>query len=361
MIYAYKYLSHKIEKFHENIAYFFEQMFKHDLAVYNDDVLFKADFKIIINDSNKLVGNFKEITEKYHKLSNADKKTIQDAYKNNCEIEHLCNNTGAYKPVKYTEISDTAFRKVLKDFLTELWDEYYFVNSIKDNFGTIQEHFTAFKKHQTAKVCPFCGLLPLKPSTSIHRNAYDHYIPKSLYPFVSVNFKNLFPMCNECNSDEKKQTDTPYNNNLCRRKVFYPFDTFYDSSKLEISITANHVFKFKNINQVLEENDWDLAILLAGIEDPRLVSWDEIFCIKRRYKENLIDYQITWFDDFVVKRYIENTKDGLHYNRFKDILLDEAKSQIKDNPLSVLRYVYFNFLFSLPDFETRLIETINVK
>lgn len=30
------------------------------------------------------------------------------------------------------------------------------------------------------------------------REAYDHYRPKPLYPFNSVNFRNLAPACHEC-------------------------------------------------------------------------------------------------------------------------------------------------------------------
>jgi hypothetical protein len=359
MIYSYKYLPHPIENFHTNIAYFFQQLFANDLVVYDEDVLLQAAFIPIINDSGKLVNSLKEITRKYHLLTISDKQIITDALSSNCDMVNLCNNTGGITPVKYTQITDEPFRKLLKDFLTSLWEDYYFVNSIRDTFGTVQEHFIEFKKHQGAFVCPFCGLNPLKPSTSIYRNAYDHYIPKGIYPFISVNFKNLFPICHECNSDEKKTTDILYNGSL-RRKVFFPFDTTYLENELTISIIPLQGYNPLNLKTLLDEIDWEIAINLAGINDPRLKSWDEIFHIKRRYKESLCDYQKIWFEDFVIKRYKQDLHDGLTFDRFRDKLLDDAKCQIKDNSLSILRFVYFNFLFSIPDFESKLKETLNV-
>ncbi|MGE0638204.1 MAG: hypothetical protein AB7P01_17295 [Bacteroidia bacterium] len=357
MIYAYKPLTHKIEKFHENFAYFFEKMIEKDLAAYDEKKLLRKPFAKIINASGKLVGDMKKIVEQYHLLSKADKKVIKDALGNNCEIESLCDNSGGFTPVKYEQITDETFRKLLKDFLTELWEGYYFVNSIRDNFGTVQEHFLKFKEHQGTHVCPFCGLLPLKPAKGVYRNAYDHYIPKAFYPFVSVNYQNLFPICTDCNSDEKKATDTLYRV-AARRQVFFPLDKKYKGEQLSVEITTNENYDKKTLKTLLGEIDWDLAIQLAGASDPRLVSWDEIFHIKRRYKEHLIDFQRTWFEDFVVRRYKEDMEDGLTFKRYKEKLLKDSMSQIKNNPLSILRFVYFNFLFSISDFETKLKETI---
>jgi len=357
MIYAYKHLPHRIERFHENIQYFFKQMIKNDLATYDEKKLLRKSFIPIINHSDKLTNGLKEIIQKYHLLDDADKNQIKNALGNNCEIENLCSNSGGFTPVKYKQIINEEFRNLLRDFLTDLWEDYYFVNAIKDNFGTVQEHFTAFKKHQKARVCPFCGLLPLKPAKGIYRNAYDHYIPKAFYPFVSVNYQNLFPICTDCNSDEKKATDTLYRV-MSRREVFFPLDKKYKGEQLVITITAKETFDKKSLKTLLDKIKWDLTIQLAGTNDPRLESWDEIFHIKRRYKEHLIEYQTTWFDDFIVKRFKEDYSDGLAFDRFKDKLMREAKGQIKNNPLSILRHVYFNFLFSIPDIESKLKNSI---
>ena len=53
------------------------------------------------------------------------------------------------------------------------------------------------------------------------REAYDHYLPKVLYPFNSINFRNLAPACHECNSTYKLGKD-PAHNPAGRRKAFNP-------------------------------------------------------------------------------------------------------------------------------------------
>jgi len=332
-------------------------MIEKDLVAYDEKKLLNKQFAKIINDSGKLVGQMKEIVNQYHLLSPSDKQVVTNALVNNNKIESLCKNSIGFTPIKYNQISNNKFRVLLKDFLTSLWEEYYFVNSIKDNFGTVQEHFKFFKENQNAKVCPFCGLYPLKPAKSIYRNDYDHYLPKAMYPFVSINYQNLYPICDECNCDEKKTTDTLYRGNI-RREVFFPFDKAYKPEELLVSIKVNSKYDKQTLKTLLDEIDWEFAIELAGKNDPRLISWDEVFHIKRRYREYLIDFQKTWFQDFVLKRYKEDMADGLSFNRYKVKLISDSKDQIKDNPLSILRYVYFNFIFSITDIELRLKEVI---
>ncbi|MGC4040340.1 MAG: hypothetical protein QM710_06020 [Flavobacterium sp.] len=353
MIYSYKYLPHKIEKFDENFTYFFTQLVKNDLSRYDENILLKPDFLAIIKSSKKLIDYLEKITLQYHNLKATDKDVIKNALENNVKLKELCGNITGANPVKYTAIKNLTFRRLLKEFLTLLWEDYYFVNSIKNNFGEIQEHFTDFKKYQNAFLCPFCGIYPLKPASGIYRNAYDHYIPKAFYPFISVNFWNLFPICHECNSDEKKAIDTLYRGNA-RRKVIFPFDTSYNGDDLQIKIVTKENLNTKQLKTLLNEINWELEFKISGLDDPRLTSWDEIFHIKRRYKENLCDYENLWFNDFVIKRYKEELIDGMTFTRFKEKLIIETKSQIKNNGLSIVRLIYFDFLFSIPDVENKL-------
>ena len=141
MIYAYLHLPHRIEDFHSNIAYFFEQLFANDLAIYDENILLQPAFIPIIKHSGKLVRYLTDITTQYHHLPDLDKQLLKRALINNCDILNLCNNTNGISPIKYTQITNEPFRELLKDFLTELWDGYPFVDSISVNFGTVQEHF----------------------------------------------------------------------------------------------------------------------------------------------------------------------------------------------------------------------------
>jgi hypothetical protein len=356
MIYAYRHLPHRIEKFHENFIYFFQKMVEKDLAGYNEKELLKAEFAAIVNNSGKLVGEMRKIIEQYHLLSESDKTIVKQALTNNCEIENLCANSGGFTPIKYEQISSEAFRNLLKGFLTELWEGYHFVNAIRDNFGTVQEHFNAFvsANHQRALICAFCGLYPLKPNESIHRNAYDHYIPKSLYPFISINFHNLFPICHECNSDEKTKADTLFNGGA-RRQVFYPLDANFSSNDLSISVDRREPYNQENYKTLLSDIEWQYSITIAGNADQRITSWDEIFNIKRRYRENILRYQSEWYDEILMKYRREKAK-GTSYNSFRNGMIEDAEYQRMISPLGILRHTYFHFLFSNEELENELSE-----
>ena len=66
-------------------------------------------------------------------------------------------------------------------------------------------------------------------------------LPKSIYPFISINFRNLAPACHECNSTYKNTKNPAYkpkspavNGAGVRRKSFYPFAGM--RHKIEISV-----------------------------------------------------------------------------------------------------------------------------
>lgn len=358
MIYAYRHLAHRIENFNANIAHFFEQLFANDLAAYDENVLLQAAFIPIVNRSRvSLKDNLVAITLAYHALSANEKLEVQQAFQLNSNIQNLCNDTTAL-PVKFDALPN-AIRGLLKDFLTMLWEDFPQNALLEASCGTVQEHFVAFvsSAHQQALVCPFCGLNKLKTSESINRDAYDHYIPKAFYPFISINFQNLFPICHECNSDEKKATDTLYNG-AARRQVFFPFDTTYQPAQLSISVTPTEAYNPTNFKTLLYDITWHYTLLLAGNPDPRLTSWDEIFHIKRRYTENVLRYQTEWYDELIM-RYKRELNKGTSFNDFMTEIVEDAEYQKLISPFGILRHSYFTFLFSIPDFETKLNETIN--
>ena len=356
MIYAYKHLPNRIENFHANIVHFFEQLFANDLAAYDENVLFQAPFIPIVNRSrDSLKNNLSAITVAYHVLSGAEKLQVQQAFTANANIENLCKDITAL-PVKYNALP-VGIRELLKTFLTKLWDDFPLNDLLEADCGTVQEHFNSFvaATHQQALVCPFCGLNKLKTSESINRDAYDHYIPKGFYPFISINFKNLFPICHECNSDEKKTIDTLYNG-TARRQVFYPLDITYQTDQLSITVTPKQQYNPINFKTLLYDIDWTYTITLAGKADPRLKSWDEIFHIKRRYTENVLRYQTEWYEEVIMKFKREKAK-GTSFNNFMTEIIEDAEYMKLIAPFGMLRYSYFNFLFSIQDIEIKLNET----
>ena len=215
---------------------------------------------------------------------------------------------------------------------------------ISELFRNIFTDFVSLS-HQRALVCPFCGLNKLKTSESINRDAYDHYIPKSFYPFISVNFNNLFPICHECNSDEKKATDILYNGTT-RRSVFYPFDTIYQADQLEIKVAPTNTYNPDNLKTLLYDIDWIYSITLSGNTDPRITSWDEIFHIKRRYRENILVYQTEWYEE-VLWEFKKEKEKGTTFNKFRDEIIGKAEYMKLISPFGccVIHTLHFCFLF----------------
>src|SRR5690606_360287 len=114
-----------------------------------------------------------------------------------------------YQPQKFPR-STTGLYGVLKGFFIDLYEQVLDGNGFRDLFSTtLRAHFDEFSTiNSEITLCPICGLGELKKHTDEARDQYDHYLPKSIYPLSSVNFKNLVPVCRECNSlDVKGDTD----------------------------------------------------------------------------------------------------------------------------------------------------------
>lgn len=361
MLYTYVDIDHPIKQLQDNICYYFERLFDAEPVPYDINIVLQADFITLINSSNKFKNYLKDIAEKYIALPNAEKDIVKKAYLNHLNIENLCNDT-TIEVVKYTEIVNEDFRTLLKEFLTWLWDKYDDLpQALRDEYNDVQDHFNEFKKAQIGKVCPFCGISSLKPPTDRkRRNAYDHYIPKAMYPFVSINFKNLFPACHECNSDEKKEYDTPLKNSI-RQRVIFPFDNIYSIDELTISIAPEETFNTVNLGTLLSDIAWNISFTLATGSIDVYDVWDDIFKIKTRYKEYILDFEDTWFSDFVLKKFNEKVATNISsFEDYKNELINDSKDLMIKDPLAILKHIYFSFIFAIPDIENKLMQVITV-
>ncbi|RRA98629.1 HNH endonuclease [Larkinella rosea] len=361
MLYTYREIDHPIQHLQNQISYYFERLFDLEPNPYDIELVLRPEFIEFIDSSNKFKNYLEGIAVSYVALPDDEKDLVKQAYAHHSNIEQLCNNT-AVTVVKYAEVVNEAFRELLKEFLTWLWEGYdKLPQALRDEYGDLQDHFSAFKKQQKGKVCPFCGIQGLKPPTDRkRRNAYDHYIPKATYPFVSINFKNLFPACHECNSDEKSSYDTPYRNGV-RQKILFPFDTTYTIDNLTIYIDPKEVFDAASLSTLLSSINWDIAFSIEAGTMDIYDAWDDIFKIKTRYKEYIIDYEDTWVRDFVLGKYREDVmEDGLTFDRYKFKLINGSKKSMFDDDKAILRLIYFNFVFSIADIEDKLKKVLGV-
>ena len=115
------------------------------------------------------------------------------------------------------------------------------------------------------------------------REAYDHYLPKSKYPFNSINFNNLAPACHECNSTYKQTKDPNFNpkdpllaKTGGRRKSFYPYETIPYTIELDVTINT---LDWTNITPT----NISLTIGLELLDD-EVHTWMDVYGIEERYK-----------------------------------------------------------------------------
>jgi hypothetical protein len=211
-------------------------------------------------------------------MNQTEKNALVKNYKDNNAIEDLCKGTAGYTPFLYSDLDklNATLKIELEKFFKSLFDSVINLKAVQQRIGTINEHYKEFVKKNSKGKCPVCGLLPIDGQYVHTRDAYDHYLPKSKYPFSSINFKNLAPICDKCNKGNKGANDPLHDKNGNRRKSFYAYNTI--SYKLEIKIQINTL-------DILKLTPQDISITFgpANLSD-EIRTWNELFGIEERYK-----------------------------------------------------------------------------
>ena len=83
-----------------------------------------------------------------------------------------------------------------KVFSYEAWRSKAHANSVMNEFV------------KRVKVCPYCNTesvytLEVIERDKTYKSAFDHFFPKSRYPFLGLSLYNLIPSCDRCNSKFK--------------------------------------------------------------------------------------------------------------------------------------------------------------
>ncbi len=354
MLTSFNEIDHPIYTFHDHIVHIFQNIFEYDLHEYDQDILIHPDFIDCINASEtRLLKPIKEIVSLYHKLPYGDKITLKVALsQNNCLS--IFEDT-KMQLISFSDLNPSISEK-LKVFFESLWSSYPQNKEIEYKFGTVKDHYDKLLHEDNFDflICPFCGIDSFEPSEGLHREEYDHLLAKATYPFTAVNFKLLFPCCKKCNQQEKKTKEVLYKSDKTRRKSIYPYDSSINLDSLSIHIILNNQYNNENLKTLLKHVDWTLIILRNGVQDDRDEAWDEVYGIKRRFSERLKVLQNHCFSELLLE-YKSNIKP---YNEFVIHYLSKLKEQIKWMPMGIVRYIFINFIFSIPNIEEKLQQVI---
>lgn len=240
-----------------------------------DDRFFDADFYDIVIRHPKIVK--KQLVAIYNIFRRLDQNTrslICSQIRNSNNIELIC--AGGYAPVSLSN-EVRGLKKLLRDFFINLYEQVLDGNAYRAKYHTtLLDHFNEFRRvNKNITLCPTCGIGELKMAESRTRDQYDHFLPKSLYPFSAVNFENLVLSCKECNSfDAKGENDTI---TLSTGRLFYPFD--FNHSQLSVS------FAIATDNPKPENIVWNISFVSPAGKNDEIQSWKNIYDIDKRYQD----------------------------------------------------------------------------
>jgi hypothetical protein len=240
MLFAYTYVPHQLEKMQEFIDYIFHHVWcsaptsgPYSLDIYNGCPELCEVMTAFHYDDSKGADFFSRHVERiYHlfaALSPAQIDQLSTWYQANNDIERVCANGSATQIVRYADFPDALndVKEQIAGFFKSLYSQLN-IAALKAKIGDIDDHYQTFVQTNKVGKCPFCGINDLLGEYHSKREAYDHYLPKAIYPFNSINFKNLVPACHHCNSSYKTSKDPAYTpkdpaRSAIRRAFFYPY------------------------------------------------------------------------------------------------------------------------------------------
>ncbi|MDP2851569.1 MAG: hypothetical protein Q8O20_10905 [Sulfuricurvum sp.] len=287
----------------------------------------------------------------YIALSSHDKELVKNAFYNNQLIEDICKCS--INPVSYSELPKE-INNLLEEYLTNLWSLLTTKDAkknikLKEQCGNIYEHYCdLFKdKRQIFTVCPVCGIEELleeydscndenEENQTKAREAYDHYLPKSLYPFMSISFENLIPICHHCNSDYKHKYNTPYDGSH-RQKCFFPYSS--GNNSIQVNIQSEHILK-----ALSSSNSWFIELNSPNDIQEEIDSWDRIFQIKSRYKNRIKTKEASWKQRLYTEYKHDSSSNTFTLDSFKIKMYRDI--QLTDQSSAIVQKSYYDYFLN---------------
>ncbi|ERY41888.1 TPA: hypothetical protein ACRNW4_003273 [Pseudomonas aeruginosa] len=290
MLYPYKRPRHPMRAMHGFITYIFDKVWccapneEYSLELFKGfPNLYAVMYELHRADlagEEKGAGAFfyryvNKIFKEFKSLSSEELKFYRKAFRDNNHIQALCE--GRKEPVRYIAGAQSPLMDTVEAFFSKLYSCGFFsLKVVKEHIGAdLQKHYSDFAYLNKMPCCPFCGLLPMDSEYDPTREAYDHYLPSSKYPFNSVNLRNLAPSCYKCNSQNKGPKDPLHDEAGNRSKAFYP----YSSDGYQVKVSMH----FKSAARLpAEEEEIYIDLSCAGYEE-EIATWDRLYKIRKRY------------------------------------------------------------------------------
>jgi len=159
--------------------------------------------------------------------------------------------------------------------------------SLLAEIGVRDRHYEAIYSGMNCHVCPFCGC-EYFDAPGAPREDLDHYLPKSRYPFASVNLRNLVPMGMRCNERYKLDADILRSADGTRRRAFDPY------TEHNVEVRLNGSVPFAGIDGRIPS--WTIQF---EPDSPECTTWDEVFHVRERIQRDVLDPSfVRWLREF---------------------------------------------------------------
>lgn len=292
MLFPYTYVPHKMEKMQTFIDFIFYEVwckapaggpFGLHLFDANAELreVMEAFYYSDAQGADFFYGHVQRIYCLFSALTAAQINQFQQWYQGNNDLEKVFANDPAAHLVRYADIA--VAHKDLGEQLAVFFKGLYSQSlldlaALRTKISDINDHYQTFVSTNKSGKCPFCGIGDIKGTHHSKREAYDHYLPKALYPFNSINFRNLAPACHECNSTYKLSKD-PAHNPAGRRKAFNPYAAA--GHTIQIQVTLQHA----DIDKLMP-TDITMQFGPAALAE-ELDTWKDVYGIEERYTAKL--------------------------------------------------------------------------
>tara|TARA_R110002124_G_scaffold169256_7_gene336863 strand:+ start:10552 stop:11589 length:1038 start_codon:yes stop_codon:yes gene_type:complete len=284
MINNYTFYESPQNKLHDFVISFFNKI-EFETTAFSEDFFIKEFYdNLVSRHTGILRKSLKNIYDIIKDWKQIDKTLFCEAIRKSNDIKGICN--GDIIPWKEADIP-LEVRELTKTLFIKLYEDVLKGSIFKENYGGRLDHYHAFKKiaHNDYEFCPACGMVEMKTYEDKRTDQYDHYLPKDIYPFSSVNFENLVPICIDCNSLEVKSNKDILS---YTGKVFYPFEGNMDQIIIEIQIKTN--------NTDLSKIVWDIDYSCIIAKDEEIQAWKNVYNIESRHQTHVSGRIGKWYE-----------------------------------------------------------------
>lgn len=298
MLFAYTYVPHQMERMQRFINFIFYQVWcrarkfdGYDLTLFDANPPLKEIMLSFAYDhtaaGDRFSSQIQSIFQSFAPLSREQIAQFKRWYQGNNNLEKVCANVPNAQLARYADIAvnHKKLSEQLGTFFKGLYSQSLLdLAALRAKIGDVDDHYKNFVQINKVGKCPFCGISDLLSEYHTKREAYDHYLPKALYPFNSINFRNLVPACHYCNSSYKTSKNPAYTPKdpagaVRRRAVFYPYKPVTHAIELQVILQTSDI-------ENLAPNDIALQFGPDAVAE-EINTWKDIYGIEERYKAKL--------------------------------------------------------------------------